>query len=475
MAGVSLPFSIAPHILLSNVNLKLWKVTFIIRHGQPKIYQSNKNKTGFMGNHRLHIQCLGINHHTASVNLRERLAYTSHRLESSLSRLGCGQDPEYKILRELVILSTCNRVEIYALNLNPSFDPLEKFLSETQSVPIEEFSHNLYRLSDEEAVYHLFQVAAGLDSAVLGEPQILGQVTEALAAAQRHETAGKILSRMFQAAIHAGKRARTETEIAHNPASISSVAVNLISEVVLDLVSAKIIVLGAGEMAELAVEALRKRGAHQIMVVNRTLQRARELASRWNGQSATLEMLLELLPEADIVITSTGAPHTIIQASMVQKAMANRLDRPLMIMDIAVPRDVDPDVQNLPGVRLFDIDSLSQHLEISLQLREAQIPKVQTILNEEFADFKDYLASLDVVPIIVEMRRQANAIRQAELEKTVRRIPDLSPEAQAHIDELTRIIVNKILHNPTARLREEASGPNAMDYANIARGLFGLD
>ena len=333
-----------------------------------------------MSAHELHILCLGLNHQTASVTLREQLAFTPTRLEISLARLGCGTGESYHQIREMVILSTCNRVELYALTTGPSFDPLEAFLSETQNIPILDFSSHVYRLSDDVAVKHLLDVSAGLDSVVIGEPQILGQVTDAYSAARRHGTAGKILSRLFQTAIHAGKRARTETTIAHNPASISSVAVNLISEAVPHLPDAQIMVLGAGEMAELAVEALRKRGTGQITVVNRTLQRAQELARRWDGQAAAFEMLLELLSETDIVITSTGAPHTIIHGPMVEKAMAQRPDRPLVLMDIAVPRDVDPEVGNLPGVHLYNMDTLAAKLEYSIAQREAEVPHVKEIL-----------------------------------------------------------------------------------------------
>ena len=233
--------------------------------------------------------------------------------------------------------------------------------------------------------------------------------------------------------------------------------------------------LGAGEMAELAVEALRKRGANQIMVVNRTLQRAQELASRWNGQAAALEMLIELLPDTDIVITSTGAPHTVIHKSMVEKSMRQRSHHPIVFMDIAVPRDVDADVKDVPGVRLFDMDTLSQQLETTLAHRKAEVPRVQEILAEERARFLDYLATLDLLPLIIELRQQVNAIRQAELEKAIRRMPDLPPEAEQRIDALTKSIVQKILHNPTIRLREVAGSSDASDYADITRGLFGLD
>lgn len=428
-----------------------------------------------MGNNQSHILCLGLSHQTVSVALRERLAFTPYRLEASLARLGCGNDGDLSEIHELVILSTCNRVELYVAATRVCFDTLETFLSETQNIPISEIAPLLYRKQGEEAIRHLLRVAAGLDSMVLGEPQILGQVTDAYSSARRHGTTGKILSRLFQTAIQAGKRARTETAISHNAASVASIAVKLISQSVLDLGCARILVIGAGEMAELAVEALRKRGAHQVIVVNRTLKRAQELAQRWDGQAAALEMLPELLANTDIVITSTGAPHTVIQVPMVSQAMETRPDRSLVLMDIAVPRDVDSAVGELPGVHLFDMDTLAEQLENALARRAAEVPHVEEILAEELNYFLEYLATLDVVPLIIKIHQQADAIRQAELEKTIRRIPGLPSGAQQQIDVLTKSIVNKILHSPTIRLREEANGPNAVDYADIARGLFGLD
>ncbi len=431
----------------------------------------------------MHIHCLGINHRTADLALRERLAFTPERLGAALARLGCGGGNSLENIQELVVLSTCNRVEIYAVAPGNAFASLEQFLSETQQVPVREFAGSLYRLQNDEAIGHLLRVAAGLDSLVLGEPQILGQVAEAYSLARRHGTAGKIISRLFQTAIYAGKRTRTETAIRHNPGSIASVAVKLIEEVVPDLAAAQVAVLGAGEMAELAVEALRKRGVKQILVVNRTLEKASELAGRWQAESATLESLPDVLAWADILITSTGAPHTIIQPALVENVMVcregrrqdRRQGRPLVIMDIAVPRDVDERVEDIPGVCLYDIDTLAQGLETSQARRKAEIPHIEAILAEEHHGFVNYLHTLDVVPIIVQMRQQADSIRQVELEKTMRRMADITPEMQAYMDTLTKAIVKKILHNPTIRLRAEANGPKASDYAEVARSLFGIE
>ncbi|MGD8634467.1 MAG: glutamyl-tRNA reductase, partial [Anaerolineales bacterium] len=379
---------------------------------------------------------MGINHQTAGVAARECFAFGPHRLESALARLGCGDDPEWDDIQEMVILSTCNRVEIYAVAARPSFEKLEAFLSQVHGLAVEDYTGWLYRLTGAESVTHLLRVAAGLDSMVIGEPQILGQVTQAYSAARRHGTTGKILSRLFQTAIHAGKRAHTETSISCNPASISSVAVNLVAKVHPAIETSQILVLGAGEMAELAVEALRKRGASQIVVVNRTLARARELAQRWDGRASSLESLPELLPWADIVIASTGAPHTILSRPLIEQAMQRRSNRPLAIMDIAVPRDVEQEVAQVPGVALFNLDTLSDRLEDALARRSAEVPAVEAILEQEYDHFMDYLRSLDVVPIIAGIRKQANAIREAELKKTLRSLPELPPEAQAHLDLL---------------------------------------
>ena len=422
-----------------------------------------------------HILCVGLNHQTASVALRERLAFSTLRLEQALARSIEGNQSAAGEIEELVILSTCNRVEVYAVSQQPAFDLLETFLSETQNLPACEFSSSLYHLMDGDAIKHLFRVAAGLDSLVIGEPQILGQVAQAYEAAKQNCSAGKILSQLFQAAIRAGKRTHTETTISRNPASIASVAVHLISETVPDLPGARVLVLGAGEMAELSVESLRKRGVKEITVVNRTLEKAQELARRWDGQAGALYMLPEYLPDMDIVISSTGAPHTIIQREMVQKAIRKRPHRPLVFMDIAVPRDVDEGVRDLVGVRLFDMDKLSENLQTSLAQRQSQVPRVEAILAEEQAAFEAYLAALNVVPIIVELREAANSIRQNEVEKALRRMPQLTPEMERQIEALTISIVNKILHSPTSRLREEAQGPQAGDYADITRYLFGLE
>lgn len=421
---------------------------------------------------QMYILCLGLNHNTAPLDLREKLALDENIVSIALARLACGHVSTS--LNELVIISTCNRIELYATSSKLAFDELESFLSETRNVPADEFRQHLYRLNEMDAVRHLFEVAAGLDSLVIGEPQILGQVTRALELARGQNTAGSVLNRLFQDAIHAGKRTRTETAISRNPASVSSLAASLSERAVHQISEAQIVILGAGEMAELAVEALRKRGAQKILVVNRTLERAHALTGRWNAQATTFENLKSALASADILISSTGAPHTLIFSPMVKQAMEHRDQRPLVLIDIAVPRDIDPDVANLPHVKLYDMDTLNAQLEQSLSERMAEVPQVKNILDEELQLFGEYLKSLDMLPLIADMRQNAETIRQAELEKTLRHLPDLTEAERNHIEAMSQALVKKLLHAPTNRLRAEASSPQASEYASIARKLFDL-
>ena len=433
----------------------------------------------------MHILCLGLSHHTASVELRERLNYSHTALSAALSRFGCGRSARPQGLAELVILSTCNRLELYAAvpetrltdGDEALFAPLLDFLVETRSVPCADFAvqAHLFRYAGAEAVEHLCRVAAGLDSMILGEPQILGQVTEAYRAALAHGAAGPILSALFRAASRAGKRARTETAISRNPATISSVAVKLAEAAVGDLASKSVLILGAGEMAELAVEAARVRGEVQITVVNRTHAHAAELAQRWGARALTFEQLGDALAEADIVITSTGAPHFIVTTELAWAAVARRPARPLVLIDIAVPRNVDPAVSQLPNVHCYDIDDLQTRLNGAAADRQREVPRVEAIVAEEAAAFTNWLAKLEIAPVIAELRAKAEAIRRAEVEKTLRRLPGLGETEQQRIHALAESLVNKLLHDPTVRLKAEAGNGQAAEYAAAIRHLFALN
>jgi len=422
----------------------------------------------------MHILSIGINHTTAPVHLREKLAFSEEQVRAALARQSHDHVIEVPAIAEMLIISTCNRTEVYAASNRRSFAELEAFVADARGVAVSEFHAHLYRHADMEAVGHLFNVAAGLDSLVLGEPQILGQVTRALELARGVGATGPLLSRLFQAAIHAGKRVRTETAISRSPASVSSLAAGLCERSVQDIRTAQIVILGAGEMAELAVEALRKRGAERLTVVNRTLERAHALADRWNAAADTFENLESVLVRADILISSTGAPHTIIHAEMVAAAMAQRPGRPLVLIDIAVPRDIDDETAHVPNVRLHDIDNLNAHLEQSLALRAAEVPHVEAILAEEVDKFIEYFHSLDMLPIITDMHERAEIIRSEELARTLRRLPDLTDTERERIEALTQALVKKLLDQPTRRLRAEATCPHAPEYATVTRTLFGL-
>ncbi|MFV1859633.1 MAG: glutamyl-tRNA reductase, partial [Anaerolineales bacterium] len=416
------------------------------------------------------IKCLGLSHHTADIGLREKLAFAE---DGFIDSFGNAQSDEP--IRELIVLSTCNRVEFYCVANDPSIESLEQLIRRHSELSKAEIASSMYHLVDMQAASHLFRVAAGLDSMVLGEAQILGQVTRAYEKAQRAGTTGKILSRLFLMAIHGGKRVRTETALGKNPVSISSIAVQLVMKSLPDLKRAQIVLLGAGEMAELAIEALRKRGADKFHIVSRSLASACKLAEGWQGKASSIDQLSEVIRGADVVITSSSAPHTLIDREMVDQAMRSRSHRPLTIIDIAVPRDVDPEVGDLANVHLYDIDTLNRDLDEGLRARRREVPKVEAILAQEYGEFKAFIDSLTVVPLIVELRGHAENIRQQELEKTLRRLGDLSERQEQMIAALSHSIVQKILHKPTACLRHASGSDEAERYIQAARALFGLE
>ena len=292
--------------------------------------------------------------------------------------------------------------------------------------------------------------------------------------ALRVGASGLILSRLFQAAIHAGKRARSETAISAKPATVSSVAVHLIASQVRQLEDSQVLVIGAGEMAELAVEALRKRTVGGITVINRTVERAAALANRWSARSRSFEALEQELELADVVICSTAAPHPILNEGTVRSAMAHRPARPLIVMDIAFPRDVEESVSHIPGVHLYDLDKLEQGASRTAEERRSQVPQVEGIIAEEMRRFQEWLTTLEVRPVILAMREQAEAIRQREIDRTLKRLDKLGVDGTQEIESLTKSLVNKLLHEPTVRLKEHSQNGQGARYALLIRELFGL-
>ncbi len=420
---------------------------------------------------------MGLSHKTASIEIRERLDFSPTALRSVLTHFDAThQEAHLDDVSEGVIVSTCNRMEVYALvrDVDVAGKAITQLLSRSCDMAPKLFAKHLYIHQDEIAIRHLFRVASGLDSMVLGEPQILGQITAAYEAAMSQKAAGTVLSALFRAAIHAGKRARTETRIGVNPASISSVAAGLAQNLLGDLSQCHVLLIGAGEMGAIAVRALQKRGVSTITVVNRTFKNAAQLAQSWGGRAVAFDQLPEALCEADIVIPCTGAPHTILNCEHIEPAMALRPGRPMFIIDIAVPRDVDPDVSRIPHVHLSDIDDLQHQADDNVRERESEIPNVELIVAEEVQDFMTWLASLDVVSTIKSLRNQITQIRGKELERLFNRL-DLDEREQELVSTMSHRLINKILHEPTLRLKMQAAQGNGAAYVSAIHYLFALN
>lgn len=411
----------------------------------------------------MHILCVGLNHNTAPIAIREQLAFD----ESIHARGRHG-------LAGLVILSTCNRVELYATSPTLDYAPLKNLLAENSAMNLDVLSPHFYQHTDESAVQHLMHVAAGLDSLVLGEPQILGQIARALQSAQDEGSADLLLKRLFQHAIHAGKRVRSETRIARNPTSIAGVAVKLASENLPRLSSMQVTVLGAGETASLVVAALRHRGVENLQVLNRTLRHAQQLAEAWGGAARSLESLPVALQSSDLVISSVETRQPILQSEVVAEAMQFRPRRRLTLIDIGVPRNAEPSIAKIPNVDLHNMDTLQTVLRHSLDLRKQERPHVEDILAEEMDQFREYLHTHQVLPLITDLYEHAEFIRRTELEKSLRRMKNLSEAEQANVEAMTRAIVKKLLHAPTVNLRAVSRTSHTAEHAAFVRELFGL-
>jgi glutamyl-tRNA reductase len=419
---------------------------------------------------------VGLSHQTAPVEIREQLALAEDAVPAGLRTLcpdnGCG--PAYAL--EGAILSTCNRLEVYAIveSADCGQQDLRDYLSKVSDTPRAVFDPHLQVRQGELAVEHLCEVACGLDSMVLGESQIQGQVTQAYQLALAHGAAGPVINSLFRAAIQAGKRARTETAINEHATSISHVAVELAAQIFDDLATKTAVLIGAGEMAELAAKNLVDHGAGHLLVVNRSAGRAASLAKKFGGEALGWDHLTQALWRSDIVITSTAAPHAILRRDTVDAAMHMRRNRPLFIVDIAVPRDVEPAVGDLNNVFLYDIDDLQQVIASNLAQRRRQIPRVQSIIEEEVANFLDWFHARGVVPTIVDLRQHMDLIRETELEWAMHKLEHLSEQERSVILAFSRRLVNKILHQPTVRLKQQGNGRQAYQYTEAVRDLFGI-
>ncbi|MFI5213212.1 MAG: glutamyl-tRNA reductase [Gemmatimonadales bacterium] len=418
----------------------------------------------------MHITVTGISYRSAPLAVRERLALAPDAIQRVLAQASAAG------LAEAVVVATCGRTELYAASPGerPDGAELSRLLAEASGEPLSSFESYLETRHDADAVLHLARVAAGLDSLVLGESEILGQIGDALEAAESAGTVGMLLIKVFHAAIRAGRRARAETKIADGAASVPAVAVRVTTRALGSLENRAVLVLGAGAMASKAVRALVHRGAGPVTVINRTLERAERLADRYAARAAGLEQLAEALRGADICITSTGAQQPIVTAADL-RAGDRRAERPLVIVDMAVPRDVEPEARALPGVVYFDLDDLAARAEESVSDRRAQVPKVEAIVAEEAERALGWLQAASVLPTIASLRGRAEAIRVAELERALRKMPQLSPAERKALEAFSHSLVKKLLHDPTVSLKAEAGSPGAAELASAARRRFALE
>ncbi|HEX9380757.1 MAG TPA: glutamyl-tRNA reductase [Gaiellaceae bacterium] len=400
---------------------------------------------------------VGISHHRAPVELRERAALEPRRAGELAQELAGAQ-------AEAVCLSTCNRTELYLAH--ESAEEAERKAEAALLALEEDLGPALYRLRDEAAALHLFRVAAGLDSMVPGEGEILGQVRVA------HDVgaAGPLLDRLFRQALHAGRKARTQTAIGESPASVSSAAAALAEQVFGDLSGRAIGVVGAGKVGELAIRNLVSRGATIAFVANRTAERAQELAGRFGAAALALEELDAALAGADVLLSSTGASGWILTREDVERALPARKGRPLFLIDLAVPRDLDPGIHELDGCYLYDIDDLEAVVTETLAGRRREAERAETIVAEEADRFREWQASLDVVPAIASLRAKAEEIRAAELQRA-----KLNDAERRAAESVTAAVLNKLLHLPTIRMKQAAAAADGVIYADAVRHLFGLE
>lgn len=410
------------------------------------------------------IHLVGLSHQVAPVELRERVAVDLDRA-GLLSRALAADG------REAACLSTCNRTEVYVVGDADAGDHALAALIELAGSHGDELGKVLYRLADEAAALHLFRVAAGLDSMVPGEGEILGQVRAAYEAG----ATGPVLDRLFRQALHVGKKARSETAIAESPASVSSAAAALAQQVFGELGGRNVLVIGAGTAAELAARNLAARGAAIGSVASRSLERAEQLAGRFAARAVTLERVEEELAGADVVVSSTSAPGFVLERSQVELALRGRRGRPLFLIDIAVPRDLDPTINELKDCYLYDIDDLEAVVAESLAGRRREAARAESLAVEEADRFWEWQASRDVVPAIASLRARAEEIRAGELARAENRLGRLTEHERRAVESVTAQIINKLLHLPTVRMKEAAATPDGAAYVDALEHLFGLE
>ena len=414
----------------------------------------------------------GLSHHTSDLALRERLAFPEDAIPKALMELrreidGAGA----------VILSTCNRSEIYANHAMDAGDllaALRAFLARWHGLPDARFANALYGLREREAAGHLFRVASSLDSLVVGEGQILGQVHDAYQIALTEQATDKVINALFQKAFSVAKKVRDQSNIGSGKVSISSVAVDLAVSIFMDLSGKTVMVIGSGEMGELTLKSLVSRGVGHVMVVNRSLESAQFLAASYDGEATALDAIEDHLHRADIVISSTAAPGMVLHADQFQRALRRRNSEPMFVIDIAVPRDIDPAVNAIDNVYLYDLDDLQEVADRNLEARRAEVDRCLIMVDEGADQFVKWLNSLAAEPTIKSLSSELHAIRERELAKTLAGLPDLDPKTRAEVEYLTKRIVNNILQQPMSQLKQEVHHEDAGSVLQLVKRLFGL-
>jgi glutamyl-tRNA reductase len=409
---------------------------------------------------------VGINHRGASLEIRERIAYQSAEVGGALTELR-----EASSARETVLLSTCNRTELYFVEGDADVVPAA-WAALSARLGADASGHGYVR-RDRDAVAHLFRVTSGLDSMVLGEAQIHGQVRDAWEACRTHS--GPVLNRLFQTSLSVAGRVRNETSVARGAASVSSAAVQLAKQIFGALGGKRAMVLGAGEMAELALECLADQGVRMSIVANRTYERATELAARYGAVAMHYDECWAALSDVDVLVCSTAAPRAVVLVDHVRPALTSRGDRPLCILDIALPRDVDPAVGELANVFLYNLDDLQSVVTANIERRRAELPTAEELIGSEVGKYWDWVAGLSAVPVLTAMRDRMEEVRSKELADTMRRLQHLPPAERAVVEELSKTLMNKFLHEPTVRLRAAASNGRGLGVVDTVRYLFGLE
>ncbi len=418
----------------------------------------------------MHLFLLGVSHRTAPVELREKLDFSSRDLGAAVEALATRASAA-----ESVVLSTCNRSEIYVASGDPAQarEELVQFLSEYHAMPPEAFTPHLFTYEDAEAAAHLFRVAAGLDSIVVGEPQILGQVKDAFEAAADRRCTGPMLSKLFHWSFGVGKRVRTETALGEGAVSVSFAAVALARKIFGKLDGRRVLVVGAGEISTLTAQHLRGQGVGDIAITSRTAAHAEELATSVGGRTVPWEGLIRALGGADIVITATGSQRPIITRAQLEAVTGRRKD-PLFIIDIAVPRDVEQAVGDIEQVFLYNVDDLQTIVQENISRRSAEIEQAEVIVRDEVGKFTAWQRSRGAVPTIVALRQRFESIRKAELQRLEGKLGALPPDARARVDEITRLIVEKLLLEPTNQLKALPDEETQVAYTEAVNRVFGL-